>query len=198
MTPAVYTVSDTAVTRPASLPEPWLADLRAELRQPHDDDDAMLEQQVWAALAHLAPRVCVLTHTRRCLVEGWPPSRAWVPLPTGPVSALTTVETIDDDGTVTAVDVADYWLDPDHRPARLMWVREPACRRVRITYVAGYGLTEATVPPDLWRAVQLLVVQWYQYPSDVATGSVSGAAATARLDFGIDALLSSYALPVVG
>lgn len=195
MQPPVYGVSDRVVTPPVSMPTRWLTDIRQHVRQGQPDDDVLLESLLITARLHVETTygVALLTQTREMQVDGWPVSRCWLPFPMAPVQSIESVVVVDDDGTTTSVSADDYWFDGGHRPPRLVWNTEPSTRRVRVQYVAGYGVNADDIPADLLHVLKLLVGYWYGAP----TAAVSGALER-QIEFGVEALMTPHALVAVG
>lgn len=74
----------------------------------------------------------------------------WVKLPYAKLMELVSVEVIDEENNVTAVDSADYFVDIYSTPARIRFGQGfPATydfERLKITYMAGYGTDTEDVP----------------------------------------------------
>lgn len=117
-----------------------------------------------------------------------------VEMPRWPLSSITTVNVYDEDGTVTAVTVADTFdTDTNSIPGRLTlkagatWPTAlRANNAIEITYVAGYGTAASDVPADMRRAVLNLAAALYNTRGD-------GCGEKELIDkAGIDGVLGQY------
>jgi uncharacterized phiE125 gp8 family phage protein len=182
------------VTPPAILPVS-LAEAKAHLLVEHDDDDAVIEAYIGAAVDHLDGWTGILG---RCLVEqewrqDYEAFAPCLPLPLGPVISIMEVAYIDDAGVSATVDPAGYALRVDAGGrARVefkagAWFGTP----VSVIYKAGHPNTsddglKSTVPAAIKVAIMLMVGNWHQ----------SREAATERplteLPIGAHALLAPY------
>lgn len=98
-------------------------------------------------------------------------------LPRGPVISLTSLEYLDQGGTLTAVDASVYQSDLYSTPARLMpgfgqvWptAKYGTLNSVTATYVAGYEPSSdsptdyaANIPQAIKAAMKLMLGHWYE------------------------------------
>ena len=76
-----------------------------------------------------------------------------IDLPIGPVQAgaTVTVETVEADGTVTAL-ASGFWLETGRYPRLRFGDTDPE-ERLRITYTAGIAADPADLPADLRQAI---------------------------------------------
>lgn len=91
-------------------------------------------------------------------------------IPRPRLQSVTSIQYDDENGITQTLDSSLYRATTDLEPARIeptynqVW---PAirCQReaVRITYVAGYGDTEESVPEDIRHAILLMVSQWFNF-----------------------------------
>ncbi len=111
---------------------------------------------------------------------GWPPSTlSWGPtgwiLPQSsvielrpPVQSITAITYLDAAGNLQTLASANYVLDGDSEPARVvpnlakLWpVTAPLPNAAKIEFVAGYT-APALVPDDIKAALKLLIGNWYE------------------------------------
>jgi uncharacterized phiE125 gp8 family phage protein len=151
-----------------------LFDLKAHLRVEHAEEDALIQALI------LAARQQVENLTGRALVtatkdEAWDAFPEIIELLHTPVSAVTWVKYVADDGTLTTLDAALYRTDLLNQTARISpayneeW---PSTRRVTNAVQVRYEVGETTVPAGLKRAVTLLAAHWYENRSPVGPGSL--------------------------
>lgn len=101
-------------------------------------------------------------------------------LPRSPVSSVTSVQYVDTAGTTQTLDTAVYEADTYADPGQIrrkygqVWpqVREQE-NAVIVTYVAGYGATKASVPPDLRQAVRVIAAYMNEHREHVITGTIA-------------------------
>lgn len=85
---------------------------------------------------------------------------SYVPLPHGPVQAITSVTAFDEDGGDTVLGAGQYHIDASG--ATLVLETHPEGVRVEIDYTAGYGDTADDVPGDLVQAILLHIAHLYE------------------------------------
>ena len=112
-----------------------------------------------------------------------------------PVIEVDSIEYLDGDGDWDEVD--NWELDADNEPAIVF----PAVAdgewpevydrgsNVAITFEAGYGADPADVPPDLRRAVIMMVSHFHEHPEAVALGAD---ARTFEVPLGVAEILDHY------
>lgn len=165
------------VTPPAATPI-TLAEVKAQARVEHDDEDLLLQHYVDAATAWLDGPAGILG---RCLVtQTW---RAEVDAISGPIR-LPFPDTVID----SAVFIDPAGGEMEHELARqdqrlLLRPSFGLGRPAAITFTAGYG-APADVPAAIRQAMLLLVTQWYEHRQVTGTGTA--------LPFAIEALLAPY------
>jgi uncharacterized phiE125 gp8 family phage protein len=191
-------MSLTLQTAPATEPI-TTAEAKTHLRVDGTDDDTYIDTLVASA------RRWVEDYTGRALVtqtwdwkfDHFPVSnRAYLWLPKGPVSAITSITYLDTDGASQTMTSSDYVLDGDHLPPRVAlapsadWPDTEADRinTVTVRFVAGYGAA-SSVPDDIKHAVKLLVGQLYAHREPEVVGHT-----VSRIQFALDSLLSSHRL----
>ena len=165
------------VTPPAA-PPITLAEVKAQARVEHDDEDLLLQHYVDAATAWLDGPAGILG---RCLVtQTW---RAEVDAISGPIR-LPFPDTVID----SAVFIDPAGGEMEHELARqdqrlLLRPSFGLGRPAAITFTAGYG-APADVPAAIRQAMLLLVTQWYEHRQVTGTGTA--------LPFAVEALLAPY------
>lgn len=97
-------------------------------------------------------QLALLTQTITAITEDAPASP--LSLPIGPVAsdASATVWTIADDGTETALDASEFWLETGRHP-RIRWTDAAPELRVKVEYPAGFGASASDVPHDIRHAI---------------------------------------------
>lgn len=101
-------------------------------------------------------------------------------LPRSPVSSVTSVQYVDTAGTTQTLDTAVYEADTYADPGQIRRKYEQVWPQVReqenaviVTYVAGYGATKASVPPDLRQAVRVIAAYMNEHREHVITGTIA-------------------------
>lgn len=179
-----------------------LDDARVHLRLDPDDhaQDAYLETLITAA------RESVEAHTSRALInqtwtlklDGFPGSDGLV-LPRAPLSSVTSLSYVDDDGATQVWASSNYVVSAPsgpRPPAGRLWlaydISWPTGVRsqrdsVIVVFVAGYGATAASVPAVFRQSILLLVAEMHERREEGIVG-----AAVTTVQVGIDRLLASY------
>lgn len=165
------------VVPPAATPI-TLAEVKAQARVTHDDEDLLIQHYIDAATAWLDGPAGILG---RCLVtQTW---RAELAAVTGPIrlpfpdTVISSAVFTDAEGGELIHELALQDQHPLLRP--ISGFGRPAA----ITFTAGYG-APADVPAAIRQAMLLLVTQWYEHRQ------VTGIEAT--LPFAVEALLAPY------
>ena len=187
-----------------------LAEARAHLRVTSTDDDATLAGIVLSARQYVeveTSRALIIQRWRTTFDGGWPVAydgcgyRTRIVLPRAPLSAVVSVQYVDENGATQTLATADYVVarvaDPRQRgyiePA--FGVSWPAVRSqpeaVLVTYDAGYGTQPGTVPGDLRSAILLLAGHWFENRESVVVGT-----AASEVPLTIERLLSRYRVEI--
>lgn len=108
------------------------------------------------------------------------PSGGVIELPTVPVQSVSSVSYVDDAGATQTFSASKYSVDSNNTPSRIVlndsesW---PSNRGhyddVKVTYIAGYGTTVASVDPVAKFAIKMLISHLFNSPSVTAHGSVN-------------------------
>ena len=159
-----------------------LEEVKDFLRVDHDHEDSLIASLITAA------RVTVEDTTQRRLVnttmiytlDAFP---VVIRPPYSPLSSVTSIQYIDEDGDTQTVDADDYTVDTSTEPGRIVeaygasW---PTTRgvidAVTVTYVVGYGSSREDVDERAKAAMRFLISHWYENRMPV------GNANTERLD----------------
>lgn len=161
-------MSVTVISAPAV--EPLTATdptLREHLRL-YDDTDQDLAIDAYCQTA----RAQLEAFLRRRLIDQ---SLRWVTdgfseliMPLAPVSAITSIEYLDDASAWQTVNASIYRVIDSESPIRIAttygqtWpVPQPVPANVRVTFTAGYGAAASDVPADLMQALRLQVAYLY-------------------------------------
>lgn len=181
------------LSAPATTPVS-VAEVKAQMRVDHDDDDTLIGTLVDAA-------VDMVDGTgklgRAMVTQSWgqwaDQAPGWVPLRMGPVQALTAVDYYDADGVLQAATLSDFEIFRDGElylakpKSGAAWpaaqVRPDA---IRISWTAGFGDDAADVPAGLRAAIKLIVAHWYEHREAVTVDGL------ADLPMGADMLIGLH------
>lgn len=116
--------------------------------------------------------------------------RAAQGLPVAPVTQITRLATVANDGSETDVQASSFWLERDSQRPRLRSTGAalpliPHNGSMLITFDAGYGATWADLPPDLKQAVLLLASHYYEYRHETTLSD-------GCMPFGVTSLIERY------
>lgn len=153
--------------------------------------DALLAGFLRAAISAIEGRTgkALLSRSFRLTVADWRrPDRQ--PLPMAPVTALTAVSLLGDDGSESPVPLAGLRLDADAQPPALASVSTllpliPPGGSAQVTFEAGFGPLWADVPADLAQAVLMLAAHYHEYRDMTALDG-------GCMPFGVSALIERY------
>jgi len=159
----------TLVTAPAAEPI-TTAQAKTHLRVDVSADDTFIDLLVAEA------REWMENHLRRALItQTWDlfmdefPSNDEIEVPMAPLSSVTSVKYIDNNGDQQTWDSANYRVDTDHEPGRItpaygvVWPTiRPITKAVEIRFVAGYGTAGTDLPQPVMRALYMMVGQMYE------------------------------------
>lgn len=193
--------STAATTTPVSL-----TDMKRHLNVSSTEDDALIGDYITAATLMLEQRTnrCFVSQTRQLKMQTFDDSRyvhtRTIYPPRSPLKSVTSVVYVDTNGTTTTMPSSDYVVSTGENPGRISEAYNatwPNTRNVAddvtITYVSGHSTRGASVPANIKHAMRLVVAHWYRNREGVLTGTISK-----EVEFGVDALLESEAMPQYG
>lgn len=156
-----------------------LAQARAQLRVTATAEDSYIEDDLipgTRAEVETFTRLRLITQTVRVTMDGFPPGGV-IRLPVWPVQSIAKIEYKDEAGSWTEVAGADYELSLSTKPARVVPAYQkiwPVPRAwfdsVRVEAVVGFGDAGSDVPPDILRAMQLIMGAMFENREDTAIG----------------------------
>lgn len=189
-----------------TLTEPLnVADAKLYLRVDGTDDDALIAVLITAAREHIekATGELLVSRTLVGVADRWPgvedvgpglvsprgipfadglndpvppPTAGTLELPVRPVTVVSKIEIVDNAGTASGFDAANWYLDTSGQAARIALrpgAVVPADRQVlggiRVTFTAGW----ATPPADLMLALRQILTHWYENRQAVVTGTIA-------------------------
>ena len=128
--------------------------------------------------------------TLELLLDDFPASDVLC-LPCPPLVSVTSIKYRDSSGTETTMSAADYIVDIDRDPGRVVlaygksWPSFTAypSNPIRVRYVTGYAI----VPLTIKQAMLLLIGHWYENREALVIGSISK-----PLEFAVRALLMPH------
>ena len=152
-----------------------IAEAKAHLRLDHDSEDELIAGLIRAAREEVerATGLAMIDQSWRLALDAVPAS-GLVLLRRHPVKAIVSVTVYDADGAASLVDPADYQLDGNAAPARLLFDPVPrpeqAMNGVEIDFSAGYGEAGTDVPDLARRAMLMLVAHWFEFRASFGAG----------------------------
>jgi len=187
------------VVTAAKQPPVDLEDVKRHLRVTDDDEDTLIRSMIAGAtdlFQRKTNRQCV-DQTFEYTRSDWPEV---IYLPKPPLSSVTSIKYIDDDGTEQTLNTSVYDVFTNVEPGfvRLAWNQSwPSIRStqdaVKVTFVAGFGNAE-DVPDGIKAAVKLLVGHWFEHRESI---DISTMARVTNVPQAFDSLIWSYKVPVV-
>ena len=183
------------VTGPAALPI-TLAEVKAQLRIEHDDDDAYINRLIDVGVVTVDAKGVLgqpmISQTWALWMSATPSYE--VALPLGPVQSVSAVKYYDTDGTLQTDDLANY--DIFGRPMSktikpktgFAWpVAQQRSDAIKIEFVAGFGDGASDVPDTIRHAMLMLISFWYENRENELIGVTSK-----TLPFGFADLLNIH------
>lgn len=178
--------SGSSTGSPASSPEPiTLAQAKLHLRVDHDDEDDYIEALIVTAREYAEAfqrrklMQGTLTQDLNEFPEGGGPIRLLYP----PLISVTSITYLDEDGVQQTLPSANYRVVNDDIGATIepefdySWpITRDVSNAVRVTYVAGYGASAASVPGTTKTAMLLLIAHWYENREAVVVGTIAAPA----------------------
>lgn len=183
------------VTAPTALPV-TLAEVKAQLRIEHDDEDLYLDRLINAGIGMVDAKGMLgqglITQTWAQWMANSPPRE--VALQLGPVQSVTAVKYYDANGDLQTDTLANYDVFGLSRSktikpkAGYSWptaqVRQDA---IKIEYVIGFGDASTDVPETIRHAMLMLVAYWYENRENELIG-----VASKTLPYGFEDLLNLH------
>lgn len=168
-----------------------LAEVKAQLRLDHSEDDDFIASKIKAARQHLE-RWCglaMLTQTLKLQAEDFPAGALTLPRP--PLQSVTSIVYRDAAHAAVTLDGAGYIVrgvgGDGFVAAPGGWpTTDGLAGAVEVTFVAGYGATADLVPEPLREAVRLLAAYLYEH-AEAATAD-----AMQELPFGVEDLVADF------
>lgn len=165
--------------------------LKAHVRVDFDEDDAILQTYLDAAIAFVegATRRLLTQQTRSLRLARWEDVR----MPFPPLASITSVVYKDAAGATQTLAATKYHLDQTEPIAVLRFdaelpdLHDESSDRVTVTFVAGWS----TVPADVRVAVLQLAAGSYLMRESVATP----AAPRFAVDFGVESVIRRWQVP---
>lgn len=193
------------LTTPPAQPALATADARAHLRTA-TTEDAYLEGLISVATAWVESWIgrALINRTYTYKVDAFPGSPQFLnpprcdsvyelQLPYPPLSSVTSIQYVDGAGATQTLSTTVYEVVPGGTPGRVRlkvgqdW---PAVLHhpdsVTVTYVAGYGASDASVPSSIRHALALLAGHLYEHREASSPLSLS------TVPYGIEALLMPF------
>lgn len=172
------------------------AEAKSHLRVDTSDDDTLIDSLI------LGARHFIENYTGRQLIQAtWVLRRDGFAnelyLPRGPLSSVSSIQYIDQDGATQTLAGSAYTVDAHSNPGRVVlaygqtWpnVRDQI-NNVTITFVAGYGTAVTDVPEPIRQAMRLLVAHFYETREPYIVGT-----SASPVPFAIESLLWQYKVP---
>ncbi|KGF67449.1 hypothetical protein LL06_22265 [Hoeflea sp. BAL378] len=168
-----------------------LAELKAHLRIDAGDEDALLEDLIRVARAHLeaVTGVALMSQGFLLALDDWPRG-AVIQLMRTPVQSIDAILVYDAQGEPQALSLSDMLLDATARPARLVMKQRPRpgqpINGIEIEFTAGFSSANE-IPPELKRAMLLHAAHLYEF-----RGAVTLAMQPAAIPAGYDRLIAPW------
>lgn len=148
-----------------------VAEAALQMRADYSDEDSLYEMWIAAARDYVESQAAITMHEKTLEITlDWWPNWHEIELPRAtPLISVTSLIYYDSDGTPTTMDPADYIVDTDSRPGRIVlqggysgrWpsVTLQAANGIRIRYKAGIATTSppTEAPGSMKHPVALLV-----------------------------------------
>jgi len=179
---------------PAAAPV-LLAEVKAQLRIEHPDDDLMIDRLIKTAASYTDAKGALghamITQKWGQWVNSVPPQ--YVRLAMGPLIEVTAVKYYDIDGALQTDTLSNYEITGTDFTTRIgpksgfNWpVTQDRADAIRIEYTAGYGATSASVPETLRHAMMLLIGHWYDNRENTMMDELS------NIPYGFDMLVDMH------
>lgn len=153
--------------------------------------DSVLEQCLRAAIAAIEARTgkVLLNRGFRWTVPAWRSTDRQA-LPVAPVTEITGINLVDQNGAVTAADASSWYLEQDSQRPLLRATRAclppiPQGGGAEVTFTAGYSLDWPGLPSDLAQSVMLLSAHYYEVREEQPLND-------GNMPFGVSTLIERY------
>lgn len=170
------TQSTAPTVEPVRLAETKTA-LRIDGNERNEDIERLIRAARTYAETYLGRQLC--TATWELYLDEFPADDGPIRPPRPPLASVTSIGYTDENGDAQTLDAADYTVDTDTEPGRIVpaynesW---PSTRTevnaVTVTYVAGYGGV-VNVPQTIRQGIIALVGHWNEHPEAVVTGTIA-------------------------
>lgn len=165
------------VITPPTVEPVTVAEVKAHAVISHSSDDTLLGMMISAARAHaewITGRRLAET-ALECVLVAFPDE---IVLHGAPITSITSLKYLDEDGVEQTMDAADYATSLDGMVGRIAPVDEwpetstTALEAVRVRYAAGF--TPSTIPPDvkMWMLVRVATL-YAQRETMVVGGNIT-------------------------
>jgi len=172
-----------------------LAEVKAQLRVEHDDDDTILTRLIDVAVAYTDVRgalgQAMITQKWAQWINANPPQN--VSLILGPVQDVTAVKYYDTDGVLQTDDVNNYQVFGTEFATVISpkdsftWpVSQQRSDAIKIEYEIGYGDEITNVPQTIRHALMLLIGHWYDNREQTGVDELS------NIPFGYEEMLNLH------
>ena len=198
-------MSDAQSVAPTTRPL-TITDARRHLNLSTTVDDGYIDDCVDAATLHIEQLTqhALVSQTRLLKMQTFGDERYVhgrdIFLPRSPLSSVTSITYVDTSGTTQTLSSTAYRSSTGDVPGRVSEAYNntwPATRNVQedvtVTYVAGYGSTQSSVPANLRHAVRLIAGHYYRNRESVLIGSISK-----EVEFGVEALIEPQRIETYG
>ena len=184
------------ITAPATEPVS-ASEAKSHLRVDTTADDTYIGTLITVARQNVEShlRRSLINQTWEVVLDAFPAGVIRLPKP--PLASVTSIKYTDDEGNESTYSSANYVVDTDTEPGRVVlksgqtWpaVTLAAANGVRVRYVAGYGAAGSNVPQAIRQAILLVIGSLYENREDVL---VAQGVSIGVLPFGVVALLAPY------
>lgn len=151
-----------------------LGEMKDFLRVDHDDEDSLILSLVMAATEYAQSYTNrqFVNATLKQYLDGFPHDDDRIVLPRVPVVSVTSIQYTDEDGDTQTVSSSNYVVSiPDNAWGQITLVDDASwpddeadqADAVVITFVAGHGSNNTTVPDTAKTAIKMLAADMYEH-----------------------------------